>query len=268
VTTTVGQAPGDGQAPDYRFARRPKWILSHVLVAALVLAMLGAGVWQINRHGERSDRNDVVRARSGEAPVDLASVAPPGSSADVGESQQFRRVRLMGEYRVQDEVLIRNRTFDGSPGWWVVTPFVSTDGWAVAVNRGWIPLTFDADAPRPGTEPPTGIVELVGTVHPTRTAEGFQVADPAEGTLTSLARPDVARLAAQVNYPMSPVVVRIDPATVDAAALPMPLAPPPLDAGPHASYAVQWFIFSAIALVGYPTVLRRVARGRADSLPD
>jgi len=101
-----------------------------------------------------------------------------------------------------------------------------------------------------------------------RTAEGFQVADPAEGTLTSLARPDVARLAAQVNYPMSPVVVRIDPATVDAAALPMPLAPPPLDAGPHASYAVQWFIFSAIALVGYPTVLRRVARGRADSLPD
>ena len=30
--------------------------------------------------------------------------------------------------------------------------------------------------------------------------------------------------------------------------------------GPHLSYAVQWFIFSAIAVVGYPLVLRYVSR--------
>jgi hypothetical protein len=36
-----------------------------------------------------------------------------------------------------------------------------------------------------------------------------------------------------------------------------------LDEGPHLSYAVQWFIFSIIAIVGYPMILRRTARNEA-----
>ena len=262
VTSTVETAP------DFSFARRPKWVISHVLVAALIVAMLFAGVWQINRHGERGERNDVVAARTEQDPVPLASVAGPGAAPEVGETEQYRRVTITGEYRVEDEVLIRNRTFEGSPGWWVVTPFVTDEGWAVAVNRGWIPRSFEADAPRPGTEPPAGRIELIGTVQPTRTAEGFQVADPQEGRLSTLGRPDVERLAQQVDYAMSPVIVRIDPNTVAADALPSPLALPALDAGPHISYAVQWFIFSTIAIVGYPLILRRVSRGKASSAPD
>ncbi len=42
------------------------------------------------------------------------------------------------------------------------------------------------------------------------------------------------------------------------------LPEPVLDEGPHFSYAVQWFIFSTIALVGYPLVLRRSARNRGE----
>jgi hypothetical protein len=41
-----------------------------------------------------------------------------------------------------------------------------------------------------------------------------------------------------------------------------PVPPPPLSKGPHLSYAVQWFIFTVIALVGYPLILRRQASGR------
>ncbi len=78
----------------------------------------------------------------------------------------------------------------------------------------------------------------------------------------------MARLAEQVAYDLSPVVLRLDPASVDPGALPTALSLPTLDAGPHASYAVQWFIFSTIALVGYPLILRRVARGKASSAPE
>jgi len=137
----VSEAP----EADWGFLRAPKWIVSHVAVLALVLAMVFAGIWQINRHGERADRNDLVRARSELAAVDIASVAPAGADDAVGESEQFRRVTATGEFRLDDEVLIRNRTFDGAPGWWVLTPFVLDDGSAVAVNRGWIPAGFDAD---------------------------------------------------------------------------------------------------------------------------
>jgi cytochrome oxidase assembly protein ShyY1 len=253
-------------APDYSFARAPKWLLSHLLVAALIVAMATAGIWQINRHGERADRNATVTERAALEPVPLGTVAGPDAGAEVGEIEQFRQVSVVGEYRVEDEVLIRNRTLEGAPGWWVITPFVTDEGWAVAVNRGWIPLFFEADAPRPGTEPPTGRVTVVGTVQPSRTAEGFQVADPETGVLSTLARPDVARLGQQLDYPLSPVVLQLEP-TGDEQAQPVPLALPALDRGPHISYAVQWFVFTTIALVGYPLVLRRVARGRSNSMP-
>lgn len=261
--------PTVGNEPDYSFARRPKWLVSHLLVAVLVAAMVIAGVWQINRHGERQDRNARVTERAELSPVSLGSIAAPGVASSIGEAEQFRRVTVVGEYRPEDEVLIRNRTYEGSPGWWVLTPLVTDDGWAVAVNRGWISLAFGADETRPGTEAPTGRVEVTGTIQPTRVAEGFQVADPAEGRLSTLGRPDVERLAAQVDYAMSPVVLQVDETSpTNGTGLPVPLSLPALDAGPHASYAVQWFIFTTIALVGYPLVLRRVARGSAHSLPD
>lgn len=255
--------------PDYSFARTPKWVISHLLVLSLVVVMIGAGLWQIDRHTSRGERNESVRDRSQQDPVALHTVVSLGADPSIGEDEQFRRVFVKGEFRVEDEVLIRNRTFEGAPGWWVLTPFVTDDGWAVAVNRGWIPLSFDDEADRPGTEPISGSTGIVGTIQPTRTAEGFQVADPEVGQLSSLGRPDVARLATQVDYPLMPVVLRVEASTESGAAttLPRPLALPALDSGPHASYAVQWFVFTTIALVGYPLVLRRVARGRADSLP-
>ena len=40
---------------------------------------------------------------------------------------------------------------------------------------------------------------------------------------------------------------------------PVQMKPPELTEGSHLSYAVQWFIFTLIGLVGYPLVLRRVA---------
>jgi cytochrome oxidase assembly protein ShyY1 len=101
VTSTVEQAH------DYLFVRKPKWVISHVLVAALVAAMLVAGLWQVNRHGERADRNDLVTARVQQDPVQLALVAPPGSDPMVGETEQFLRVVVTGEYRPEDEVLTR-----------------------------------------------------------------------------------------------------------------------------------------------------------------
>ena len=42
---------------------------------------------------------------------------------------------------------------------------------------------------------------------------------------------------------------------------------PGLDEGPHLSYAIQWFTFSAIAAGGYLLILRRIARTRAGLRP-
>lgn len=230
--------------------------------------MLFAGFWQVDRHRSRAVRNDTIAARALEAPVPIGEVAPPTAAVEVGQQRQFQRVVATGEYQISDEVLIRNRTFEGAPGYWVLTPLVTDEGWAVTVNRGWISIAYEPDAPRPDIVAPQGRVTVTGTVQPARTAEGFQQSDPQSGRLTSLARADVARLAQQVDYPLSPVVLQVDAPEQPGATQPFALALPALDSGPHFSYAAQWFIFSAIAIIGYPLVLRRVALGKATSVPE
>ena len=36
---------------------------------------------------------------------------------------------------------------------------------------------------------------------------------------------------------------------------------------PHLSYAVQWFLFAGIVLIGFPVLVWRTARTRGDSAP-
>ena len=62
------------------------------------------------------------------------------------------------------------------------------------------------------------------------------------------------------------VLQRAASSPADADVL-VPVPQPELDAGPHRSYAVQWFIFATIGLVGYPLILRRVARDRSRPEP-
>jgi cytochrome oxidase assembly protein ShyY1 len=57
-----------------------------------------------------------------------------------------------------------------------------------------------------------------------------------------------------------------DPPITTDTLTPVPL--PPQDNGPHLSYAVQWFIFSTIAVIGYPLILRRNARSRDEEDED
>lgn len=46
-----------------------------------------------------------------------------------------------------------------------------------------------------------------------------------------------------------------------ATGYPVALPPPELDNGPHLGYAIQWFIFATIGLVGWGTLLLRGGSG-------
>ena len=50
-----------------------------------------------------------------------------------------------------------------------------------------------------------------------------------------------------------------------AGDLPFGLLAPSLGEGPHLGYAVQWFVFFVIGLIGYPLVLVRLAREDPDA---
>jgi cytochrome oxidase assembly protein ShyY1 len=107
---------------------------------------------------------------------------------------------------------------------------------------------------------PTGQVDVVGLVRKTEQRGSFGPKDPRTGTLTNLARVDVARVQKQVSERLDPVYVQLQSQDPAGGTRPAPVDPPALDEGPHFSYAVQWFIFATVAIVGYPLILRRRAR--------
>lgn len=265
----------------YSFLRRPLWILSHVLIAVLIGVLVSLGFWQRSRYYEESEKQHELDAAAAAQPVALAQVVDPGTPMDrIPGDVAYTRVQVTGVFDTDNEVLINNRSLDGSPGAWVLTPLVpdvprdtASEGTgrsgsvaprAVPVVRGWVPLaTAEAGVPVSDAPVPDGPVTVTGVVQLTQERGSIGPIDPADGRLDTLARVDLARLAHQLPYELEPVWVLVDsmePAS--GAELPAVVSLQPGDPSQNFSYMFQWWIFAAIALVGYPLILRSVARSR------
>ena len=288
---------------------RPAWLLSHLLVLALLVTMINLGLWQLRRLDQRLERNDLLGQRSAEPLLPVAELAASlgiavGSdgvegSASVGQAE-YRPTSAVGRYLASEEVVVRNRSLAGSPGVWVLTPLLLEDGSGggldggsdggsgdgldggsgdgsggdledgsedgsasiLIVNRGWVRQTSADASSRPPAPAADGRVEVSGIVRLSETRRGLGVADPPEGRLESLARIDIRRYAEQLELDVYPFYLQLESQEPPPEEFPVPLQRPPLDSGPHLSYALQWFVFSTIAVVGYPLVLWRLHRRR------
>lgn len=250
----------------WRFALRPKWIVRHVAVVALVVTMVVLGLWQLRRLEEKRAYRSLVEARQEQPVAEVREVVPPDASVDddAVDAVLYREVTATGTYEDDDTVVVENRTLNGASGAWVLTPLRLEDGSAVVVNRGFI--GFDREGAIVPPAAPAGSVIAEGLVFPSQRRGRFGPTDPQDGELEVLARVDLDRLEAQVDYDVLPAYVQLvgsdpgeSPTAGDVPAL-VPLGPPEPEEGPHLSYAVQWFIFTTIAAGGYGLLLRRVAR--------
>ncbi len=252
----------------YRFLFKPRWILSHLFVLAVVVVMINLGFWQLSRLDERKAANAIVTNAMDKQPEPLLSVLPDGaaSTSEQVKAAEYQPVYVSGIYRVEEQVLINNRTNNGAPGYWVVTPLVLADGTAVAVNRGWVPFSYTENGSWEEFAPPPGVVVVQGLLRQSqvRATNGLVSSpkDPDVGTLRTLARLDVGRLAQQIDERMFPGYVSLRAQDPPIAALPVPVPLPELSQGPHLGYAMQWFAFSLLTIIVYPLLLRRYARRR------
>ena len=244
------------------FLLSPRWLLSHLLVVLLIVTMVNLGFWQLRRLDERRDRNDLIESRQEEAAVPVEDLVVPGSDDAAVAEARFRKVTATGTYDDDATVAVRNRTQDGAPGAWMLTPLVLDNGDRVGIVRGFVALGPDGDpvptVPPDGTVTVTGVVADPGKFDGTAPRDAEKVVDQ-QGTLPAV-------VLADSSEPPEPAGEEAlgDPT---AAAI-VAVAPPELGEGPHLSYAIQWFIFSAIALFGYPLILRRVIERRGKEVDD
>ncbi len=250
----------------YDFLRRPVWILSHVVVACLIALAIVLGFWQRSRYYEETAKQDRLDALAARDPVPFDEVIDPDLSPErVDPDLEFTRVVVTGRYDTSAEVAVLNRSYGGAPGAWLLTPLVRDDGTAVPVVRGWIPYDpAGTEVEFPDAAPPRGQVTVSGLVQITQQRGSLGPVDAADGSLRALARVDLARYARQLDEPLAPAWVMLDDqAPPQPGELPTTVELSAGDASQNFGYMAQWWIFAAIGAVGYPLILRRVARNRA-----
>jgi surfeit locus 1 family protein len=227
------------------------------IVTALIFSRLG--IWQLQRLSERRARNAALAEQLHTAALPLAQL--PADSAGA----HWRRAIVAGRYDFDHQIVLSGRTHDGSPGVQILTPLHPEGGGpAVLVNRGWIysPDAASADLSK-WDEPPHAAVS--GYV------EDFVHGGRGRARLPShpnaFARLDAEELRSAFPFPIAPYyVVALDTLVEYRAAHELPtttpvrLALPAMDDGPHLSYAIQWFTFAVVALVGVGTLIAQDVR--------
>lgn len=243
----------------------PRWVIAHVVVAIIVAVLVALGFWQLSRYGQESAAADKLESRLDADPVPLGDLVSPGLDAADADALEYRQVTATGSYEPADEVLVRSQSYQGTSGYHVLTPLVLDSGYAVLVNRGWVP--FELDVP-PITEalPPGGRIQVTGFLERSQVrGEGFGPRDPAEGRLERVFFKEVSRIQQQVDQPLLPMLVQLTEQTPQQQGrLPIAAPPPTFDPTQNLSYAGQWFFFAAIALIGYGFIVVRQIRGAGD----
>ena len=217
--------------------------LAGLLVALVVAAVcVGLGFWQLDRLRQRHERNAVIRAARGRPPLEVASALAADSARD-------RRLHARGAYDYAGERLWRPRSYEGVPGVALITPLKLADGSGVLVDRGWAPSpdAYHVDQ-RAYRESDSADVLGIGMAAPR-----------ARGDV------DPVKLRDSVLYPLLPFILQqLPPSTALHGPPPLGLIrwpPPELSDGPHLSYAIQWFSFALIIVVGSAALVRQQRRG-------
>ena len=209
-----------------RFLIKPRWLLFTLVVGLAAALMVNLGFWQLRRLEERRSFNALVVARIAADPEPLDPTWV-GPNADP-DAVEWRTVTLAGRYGLDTESLAATASYQ------LISTFEdSISGLKVLVNRGSIGVTADVP-PVPQSD-----VELVGRMR---------------------------RVPSTLDGRGSTTYVELLSSTPSDAAEVTPLPVPALSEGSHLSYAMQWFIFAACAVVGWILAVRRSARARQPGL--
>jgi cytochrome oxidase assembly protein ShyY1 len=226
-------------------------------IACVLLSM-----WQFSRREEAVAAIVKVQQNYDHESVALESALPSLSS--YSEKQEWLPVTMTGIYVPNEQLLVRNRPYNGQPGFEVLTPLQLANGDVFIVDRGWLPTGDKQDSPDSIPEAPSGTVTVVARLKasepslPGRSAPAGQVA--------TIQLAEVAKLIDQPMYTGAyGLLSSEDPA---AAVTPAPAVKPQLDEGSHLSYAVQWIAFALLGFGGLWFAIRQEYRIRNSEVPE
>lgn len=222
-------------------------ILKTLTALALVLLCLWAAQWQYHRGIDRHARNTLIAEQSQLPPVKFQDLS--GEIANY----EWRKISLKGSFDDKNQILLRNRYFEGVYGFEQLTLFVF-DGRRIWVDRGWIKAGSDATIPpqlQPTNENEITINGRLRLDSSLPQGKFFAVSNDSERNL-------VSELDARQGIQTEEFYVDLISATDSSMNPDVPVELPELSDGPHMAYALQWVFFAGLVIYG-----RRLIRGSA-----
>lgn len=219
-----------------------------LLVLALVFGRLGT--WQLERKTEKEE----LFERFENAPVLPVEQA-------MKREEQFALVEAFGRYDATRHILLDNKILDGRAGVQVLTPFTLSNGAALLVNRGWLPMPPDRRS-LPAVPSNDSPVTIKGRLNRLPT-DGLRVGGAdvlaTDGWPQLVTYLDLLPISTALDMQLAPWLVLLDASDSSGfggrqwkAALIAPAV--------HSAYAFQWFSLLA-ATIGIWIILG-IRRGR------
>jgi surfeit locus 1 family protein len=247
---------------------KPRSLIILILVLGFAALFVRLGFWQISRWHQKQAMNVALRAALEQPPLMLGEHPIPLESA------RARRVQARGRFDLRRQIVLTARTHEGAPGVEIVTPLLIHGGSVgVLVDRGWL-YAADAATAHPEEWPEPGERIVTGIAEPLRRGAGkypLRVIRSDSASIYAARWLDLDSLSRRLPYAIAPYALRELPGP-DVPEKPLRAAPRPLDETMHLSYAIQWFLFATILLVGSAALARtrrgggRAARPQEDPL--
>lgn len=229
------------------------------LILVMIAGFIGLGVWQVERRTWKLDLIRQVETRVS-APA-VTAAGPTEWSRITRDRDQYRHVVLHGVFDNDQETLTQAVT-DHGPGFWVMTPFRTDQGFSVLVNRGFIPTDRRAPEMRRAGQI-SGDTTVRGLLRITEPQGGFLRVNQPEADLWRSR--DVEAIARRRG------LTDTAPYFIDADATPNPGGWPIGGltvirfANSHLVYALTWFGLAVMAAFGGLMLIRDETRLRRRS---
>lgn len=224
-----------------------RWVALAVFLSMVAFACVQLGEWQLDRLDQRREANATARTNETLPPVHYSELM----GGPIADDAQWQRVEMVGTY-TGEQYQVRYRSVEEQQGIEVVAVLETREGNQVLVNRGFIPRVSG----QPDTEVlppvPTGETSLVGYLHRDERGKDTAVV-PHEFKVRLINSEAIGDSLGRDLLPGYVVLIESTPADGSGLVL---VSPPVLNEGNHFSYALQWFAFGVIAVVGIAVLIR------------
>ena len=223
--------------------REPLAIFKSLIALLLVALCLWAAQWQFQRGIDRQDRNSQIESQLTLPALDITEITS-GKSVDVSE-YEWRTVRTSGSFKSSQQILLKNRYFEGVYGYEVLTRFELSDGRFIWVDRGWVKAGKDARTAPEITAVPEEQVSIVGRVRLDRSLPvGAFFALPNSGAGM------ISKLNVQSGFASEGFYLDLISGSANSLTPKAPAQVPELSDGPHLAYSLQWVFFAGLFVYG------------------